>query len=64
MVPTDEVEQPVKFTAFNITLVEVEEKTQTELFGLTELDLRRLLDFSVVQRGFSRSGISLNEDIG
>ena len=64
MVAVNEVEQPIEFTTFNIALVEIEKESQTELIGLTELDLRTLLDLPVIQRGLVRAGTSMNENIG
>ena len=40
----NEVQQPVEFTSLNITLIEVEKKTQTEFIGFAELDLGTLFD--------------------
>ena len=64
MVAANEVEQSIEFTTFNIALIEIEKEPQTECVGLTELDLRALLGWPVVECGLVRAWTSMNENIG
>ena len=48
MIQSNKVEQPVEMSGLFIATIEVQEETQSELFGFTQIDLRSLPDLRIV----------------